>query len=67
MFCFVLSFQDIDVGIFRSPDPNRQYISSMILEIDFFSKKKVTTEMYNSDEMAREFLMQFANQVSRLS
>ena len=65
--CFVLSFQDIDVGIFRSPDPNRQYISSMILEIDFFSKKKVTTEMYNSDEMAREFLMQFANQVSRLS
>jgi hypothetical protein len=39
----------------------------MILEIDFFSKKKVTTEMYNSDEMAREFLMQFANQVSRLS
>jgi hypothetical protein len=37
----------------------------MILEIDFYSKKKTTTEMYNSDDMAKEFLMQFANQVRR--
>ena len=56
-------FQDIDVAPFRAPDSNRQYISSMMLEIEFYSKKKVTTEMYNSDEMAKEFLMQFANQV----
>jgi hypothetical protein len=38
----------------------------MILEIDFYSKKKVTSEMYNSDDMAKEFLMQFTNQVSML-
>jgi hypothetical protein len=35
----------------------------MILEIDFYSKKKTTTEMFNTDDMAKEFLMQFANQV----
>ncbi len=40
--------------------------TSMILEIDFYSKKKVTSEMYNSDDMAKEFLMQFTNQVSML-
>jgi vesicle-fusing ATPase len=56
--------QDIEVGPFRLPDPSRQYISSMILEIDFHSKKKTTTEMYNSDDMAKEFLMQFTNQVT---
>ena len=55
--------QDIEVGPFKSADPNRQYISGMVLDVDFYSKKKVTTEMYNSDEMAKEFLMQFANQV----
>ena len=35
----------------------------MVLDVDFYSKKKTTTEMYNTDDMAREFLMQFANQV----
>lgn len=55
--------QEIEVGVFRPPDQNRQFISNMVLEIDFYSKKKVTQEMYNSDEMAKEFLMQFANQV----
>jgi len=33
------------------------------VDIDFYTKKKVTQEMYNSDDMAKEFLMQFANQV----
>ncbi len=40
--------------------------TSMILEIDFYSKKKVTSEMHNSDDMAKELLMQFTNQVSML-
>ena len=35
----------------------------MMLDIDFYSKKKTTSEFYNSDEMAKEFLMQFASQV----
>jgi len=59
----IVFFQDIEVGPFRAPDPNRQYICSMMLDIDFYSKKKTTSEFYNSDEMAKEFLMQFANQV----
>ena len=59
----MISFQDIEVVPFRAPDPNRQYISSMMLDIDFYSKKKTTSELYNSDEMAKEFLMQFASQV----
>ncbi len=54
--------QDIEVGVFK-PDANRQFISTLVVDIDFYTKKKVTQEMYNSDEMAKEFLMQFANQV----
>lgn len=48
------------------PDPNRQFISTLVVDIDFYTKKKVTQEMYNSDDMAKEFLMQFANQVSHI-
>ena len=43
-------------------NPERHYISSMVVEVDFFNKKNFTTEAYNSDEMAREFSMQFPNQ-----
>jgi hypothetical protein len=38
----------------------------MMLDIDFYSKKKTTSEFYNTDEMAKEFLMQFVNQVISL-
>ncbi len=54
------------MGPFRAPDPNLQFISSMMLDIDFYSKKKTTSEFYNTDEMAKEFLMQFVNQVISL-
>ena len=33
----------------------------MVLHIDFYSKKKVTQTPYNTDDMAKEFLMEFHN------
>ena len=32
------------------------------IQVDFFNKKKVSTEPYDTDAMSREFLMQFHNQ-----
>ena len=59
--------QKIEVWPFRAPDTNCQYISSMMLEIDFYTnegcEEETTSELYNSDEMADEFLMQFIDQV----
>ncbi|XP_013418783.1 vesicle-fusing ATPase [Lingula anatina] len=43
-------------------DPNTQYISSITLEVDFLQKKNTTTEAYNTETMAMEFLMQFPQQ-----
>ncbi|CAG0892182.1 unnamed protein product [Darwinula stevensoni] len=40
-----------------------QYLSNVVLEIDFFQKKSVTQDPYNTDEMAKEFVMQFPNRV----
>jgi hypothetical protein len=56
--------QDLEVLPHRF-DERKDYIGSMVLHIDFYNKKKVTQEPYNTDEMAKEFLMEFHNQGER--
>ncbi|CAB4056872.1 NSF [Lepeophtheirus salmonis] len=49
--------EELGVSPFKF-DPSTQYVSSMCLEIEFLCKeKKTTTEPFDSDAMAREFLM----------
>ena len=43
-------------------DESRDLIGNMTLYVDFFNKKKVTQEPYDTDNMAKEFLMQFPMQ-----
>ena len=38
------------------------FIGTMVLHVDFFSKKKVTQDSFDTDAMAREFLYQFPKQ-----
>jgi len=40
-------------------DPNQHTLLTIVLEVDFQSKKNTTLEPYDSDAMAREFLAQF--------
>ena len=37
-------------------------MSSIVLEVDFFNKKNTTQDPFNSDEMAKEFSIQFCKQ-----
>ena len=57
--------QDLEISIFE-PHPAKSFISSMVVDIDFFNKKKVTQDNYDTDMMAKEFLNQFPNQVFTL-
>ncbi|XP_018009113.1 vesicle-fusing ATPase 1-like isoform X1 [Hyalella azteca] len=50
--------QEINVEAF-TPDPQRQLISTLVLEADFLQKKSTTNEPYNTDQMAVNFLEQF--------
>ena len=34
------------------------------VQVDFFNKKNTTTDPFDTDQMAKEFSMQFPNQVS---
>lgn len=43
-------------------DPNSQYVSCITLEVDFMQKNHITSEPYDTDEMAKEFVLQFPNQ-----
>ena len=52
--------QDIEVSLHR-PDPSK-LVSSLVLAIDFFNKKKITQDNYDTDQMAKEFLQQFPQQ-----
>lgn len=45
------------------PDYNNQCISSITLEVDYMLKNTVTNDTYDVDEMAKEFVMQFADQM----
>ena len=56
----IVMLQELDVQPHRF-DERRDYIASMVLHIDFFSKKKVTQTPYNTDDMAKEFLNEFHN------
>ncbi|KAL4217085.1 hypothetical protein ACF0H5_023541 [Mactra antiquata] len=42
-------------------DQRYQTIGSIVLQVDFLQKKNVTPEPFNTDKMATEFTMQFAN------
>lgn len=53
--------QEIDVRP-HPLNPNKDYISNMLLEVNFLSKKNTTTDAYDTDKMAAEFLMQFPSQ-----
>ncbi len=43
-------------------DETRDLIGAMVLHVDFFNKKKISKEPYDTDAMAKEFLMQFPSQ-----
>ncbi|ALC46809.1 comt, partial [Drosophila busckii] len=51
--------QEIDVRPYRF-DASADIITLVSFETDFLQKKTITQEAYDSDEMAKEFLMQFA-------
>ncbi|XP_019879561.1 vesicle-fusing ATPase 1-like [Aethina tumida] len=51
--------QDITVKPYTCDD----FLSSIVLEADYMQKKTTSQEQYDSDEMAKEFLITFANQV----
>jgi len=50
--------QDIEVRPHQF-NPKTDTLANMVLEIDFFIKKNTTTDPYDTDKMAVEFLMQF--------
>ena len=53
--------QEIDVSPYQF-NPDKHYLSSIVLEVDFFNKKNTSTDPFNSDDMAKEFSMQFCKQ-----
>ena len=52
--------QEIEVSSYR-PDSSK-LVSSVVIAIDFYNKKKITQDNYDTDQMAREFLQLFPNQ-----
>lgn len=53
--------QDLTVKPFHF-DKRTQTIGTIVLMVDFLQKKSATSEAFDSDKMATEFSMQFANQ-----
>lgn len=53
--------QDMDVYPFEF-DRSTACLSSILLEVDFLQKKQTTKEPYDTDQMAMEFVSQFAGQ-----
>ncbi|CAG9761013.1 unnamed protein product [Ceutorhynchus assimilis] len=51
--------QEIGVEPYTADD----YLSSIVLEVDYMQKKTVSQEPFNTDEMAQEFVMSFPNQI----
>lgn len=60
--------QDIEVKPYHfNPTSSSECLCTMVLEADFLQKKSVTTEPYDSDLMAKEFLLQFSGQAFTVS
>lgn len=53
---------DVNSDLQVVPYQGQEFIADMTVEIDFFNKKKVTKDPYNTDEMVKEFLMLFPSQ-----
>ncbi|XP_024868093.1 vesicle-fusing ATPase 1-like [Temnothorax curvispinosus] len=55
--------QEIEVRPYHfDPTSNTECLCNIVLEADFLQKKFVTLEPYNTDEMAKDFLLQFSGQ-----
>lgn len=55
--------QDIDVKpFFFNPKNTSEFLCTIILEVDFLSKKNPTKDTFDTDKMAREFLSKFSGQ-----
>ncbi|XP_060528083.1 vesicle-fusing ATPase 1-like [Cylas formicarius] len=50
-----------EVGV--EPYTPDEYLSSVVLEVDYMQKKVTSQEQYDTDEMAKEFLLSFPNQI----
>ena len=53
---------DVNAELGVMPYDGQDIIAEMTVDIDFQNKKKVSKEPYNTDDMVKEFLMQFPNQ-----
>jgi len=53
--------QEIEVSPHQF-NPEKHYLSSIVLEVDFFNKKNATKDPFDTDKMAKEFSMQFPKQ-----
>ncbi|EZA59590.1 Vesicle-fusing ATPase [Ooceraea biroi] len=55
--------QEIEVRPYHfDPTSNTECLCNIVLEADFLQKKTTTLEPYNTDEMVRDFLLQFSGQ-----
>lgn len=55
--------QDIDVKpFFFNPKNTSEFLCTIILEVDFLSKKNPTKDPFDTEKMAREFLTRFSGQ-----
>jgi len=53
---------DVNAEMSVTPYDGHDFIAELTLDIDFQNKKKVSKEAYNTDDMVKEFLMQFPAQ-----
>ncbi|CAK9831690.1 Vesicle-fusing ATPase 1 [Anthophora retusa] len=55
--------QEIEVQPYHfNPTSSTECLCTIVLEADFLQKKSITLEAYNTDEMAKDFLLQFSGQ-----
>ena len=52
--------QDVQVEPYRF-DLEKHCVSTLTVEVDFYSKKNITSDEFNSDKMTSEFCSQFGN------
>lgn len=53
---------DVNAEMSVTPYDGHDFIAELTLDIDFQNRKKVSKEAYNTDDMVKEFLMQFPAQ-----